>query len=152
MSESEAALNCPKCGSSTVRRSRRANAAEMVRMMIGVYPFRCTTCGDRFWANVWLFNSWKWAKCPRCLNLNLTDWPKRHYRSSTWGQILTTLGGQRHRCSRCRHNFISFRSRLPQHQGAVADLDDLDFDDERPIPSPASGKTAAAEPPASNPK
>ena len=137
---SEAALKCPECGSSSVRRSRRANWSDMVRMMIGIYPFRCTTCAYRFWANVWLFSSWRWAKCPRCLNLNLTDWPKRHYRSSTWAQILTTFGGQKHRCSRCRHNFISFHSRLPEHQGEAADLEELDFDDERTVSDPASGQ------------
>ncbi len=143
MSESEAALSCPKCGASTVRRSRRANLGEMVRMMIGVYPFRCTSCAERFWANVWLFNSWRWAKCPRCLNLNLTDWPKRHYRQSTWFQLLTSLGAQKHRCSRCRHNFVSFRSRLPEYQGEAAALDDLDFDAERPVPKADSPKTNA---------
>ena len=136
MSESEPALTCTKCGAAAVRRSRRANSTEMLRMMFGIYPFRCTSCGERFWANVWLFNSWRWAKCPRCLNLNLTDWPKRHYRTSTWAQILTAIGGHKHRCSRCRHNFISFRPRLPAHQGEAADLEDLDFDDERAVPDP----------------
>ena len=143
--ESEAALNCPHCGAATVRRSRRANAAEMARMMLGIYPFRCTTCGERFWANVWLYSSWRWAKCPRCLNLNLTDWPKRHYRHSAWAQFLTTLGAQKHRCSRCRHNFVSFKNRVPAHQGAQADLDDLDFDDQRPIPEPPSPKPNPAQ-------
>ena len=131
MSESESALSCPKCGSASVRRSRRANAAEMAHMMLGIYPFRCTSCSERFWANVFLFSSWRWAKCPRCLNLNLTDWPKRHYRRNAWADLLTTLGAQKHRCSRCRHNFVSFRSRLPAHQGTPAAEDDLDFDDER---------------------
>lgn len=137
MSESDAALSCPNCGASTVRRSRRVNSSEMVRMMLGVYPFRCTTCGDRFWANVWLFNSWRWAKCPRCLNLNLTDWPKRHYHVTTWAQILSTLGAKKHRCSRCRNNFMSFRPRLPEYQGTEADADDLDFDADRSVPSAA---------------
>lgn len=137
-SESEAALTCPSCGASTVRRSRRATTREMIRMMIGIYPFRCTSCGDRFWANVFLFNSWRWAKCPRCLNLNLTDWPKRHYHSSTWLQMLTTFGAQKHRCSRCRHNFVSFLSRLPAHQGTEANADDLDFGEQRPVPEPGS--------------
>jgi len=133
MNEIESALSCPKCGSATVRRSRRANAGEMMRMTIGIYPFRCISCRDRFWANVWLFRSWRWAKCPRCLNLNLTDWPKRHYRTSMWTQIRTTLGGQKHRCARCRYNFISFLSRFPDYQGAAADSEDLDFDDERVV-------------------
>jgi hypothetical protein len=146
MSESDAALNCPKCGASTVRRSRRVNMQEMVRMMIGVYPFRCTACGDRFWANVFLFNSWRWAKCPLCLNLNLSDWPKRHYRANPWVQILTTFGAQKHRCSRCRHNFVSFRSRLPTYQGTAADAEDSDFDDQRPLPERAEAAKAGKGP------
>ena len=139
MSE-DSALNCPNCGASTVRRSRRANASEMVRMMLGVYPFRCTSCGNRFWANVWLFNSLRWAKCPRCLNLNLTDWPKRHYHVTTWAQILSTFGAKKHRCSRCRNNFMSFLPRLPAYQGTEADVDALDFDDERQAPETAPSK------------
>ena len=142
---SEAALTCPKCGSSSVRRSRRVNANEMSRMMLGVYPFRCNACGERFWASVWLFSIWKWAKCPRCLNLSLSDWPKRRYHLSLWTQLLTTLGARRHRCSRCRHNFISFRQRLPEYQGQAAESDDLDFDDERSAEPAAAPEQPQAE-------
>jgi len=142
----ESALTCPNCGASTVRRSRRANAVEMVRMTLGIYPFRCTSCGNRFWANVWLFNSLRWAKCPRCLNLNLTDWPKRHYHVTTWAQILSTLGAKKHRCSRCRKNFMSFLPRLPAYQGTEADVDELDFDDERQVPRNAPSQAGKAAP------
>lgn len=135
---SEAALTCPKCGSASVRRSRRVNAHEVTRMMMGVYPFRCNACSDRFWASVWLFSIWKWAKCPRCLNLSLTDWPKRHYHLSLLTQLLTTVGAHKHRCSRCRHNFISFLPRLPEYQGQAAESDDLDLDDQRTPAGPAS--------------
>jgi DNA-directed RNA polymerase subunit RPC12/RpoP len=135
MSAGEAALNCPHCGATSVRRSRRANAREVLRMMVGDYPFRCSECGERFWANVWLFNSWRWAKCPRCLNLNLTDWPKRHYRHNSWAQFLATMGAHKHRCSRCRHNFVSFRPRLPAQP-----VEDPELDDRRT--SPDSGRAA----------
>jgi predicted nucleic acid-binding Zn ribbon protein len=131
----DAALNCPNCGASTVRRSRRVNTQEMVRMMMGIYPFRCTTCGDRFWGNVWFFNSWRWARCSRCLSLNLTDWPKRHYHVSTWDHILTILGAKRHRCGQCRNNFLSFRPRMPAYQNAEAEPEDLDFGEGRSVKS-----------------
>ena len=112
-------------------------------MMMGVYPFRCNSCNDRFWASVWLFSVWKWAKCPRCLNLNLTDWPKRHYRNSLWAQALTALGAQKHRCSRCRLNFVSFRPRSPEYQEETVELDDGNLGGESgekivPEPSPPS--------------
>jgi hypothetical protein len=141
---SDAALSCPKCGSSSVRRSRRANTAEMTRMMMGVYPFRCNSCNDRFWASIWLFSVWKWAKCPRCLNLNLTDWPKRHHRISLWVQIMTMLGAQKHRCSRCRNNFVSFHPRSPEFRDEVADLDALSVDDESAVTG--TGEKAVSEP------
>ncbi len=145
---SDMPLACPKCGSPSIRRSRRANTGEMTRMMMGVYPFRCNACSDRFWASVWLFSVWKWAKCPRCLNLNLTDWPKRHYRTTLWTQILTQFGAHKHRCARCRNNFLSFRPRLPEFQGEAADPDDLDFADERAVPkkAPSATKTETAQP------
>ncbi len=145
MSE-DAALSCPSCGASAVRRSRRANTSEMIRMLLGVYPFRCTDCGNRFWASVWLFNSWRWAKCPRCLNLNLTDWPKRHYHVTTWDQIISTLGAKKHRCSRCRNNFMSFLPRLPAYQGNEADVEDLDFHDERQVRAALPSKRATPKP------
>lgn len=146
MSGRDAGINCPSCGSSSVRRSRRANSTEITRMMLGIYPFRCNNCNDRFWANVWLFNSLRWAKCPLCLNRNLTDWPKRHYHVTTWAQLLSMLGAKKHRCSRCRNNFMSFKSRLPQYEGTQADADDLDFDAERQVESssPEPEKTPAA--------
>jgi hypothetical protein len=115
-------------------------------MALGIYPFRCNECGDRFWANVWLFNSWRWAKCPRCLNLKLSNWPKRHHRVTAWAQILSVFGAKKHRCSRCRTNFISFLPRLPAYTGSQADLDDIDFDAERQAPeteNTASGKNHA---------
>jgi DNA-directed RNA polymerase subunit RPC12/RpoP len=136
-------LNCPNCGVSTVRRSRRANISQLFRMMLGVYPFRCMACGDRFSANVWLVSSWRYAKCPRCLNLNLTDWPKRHYHVTTWGQIMSALGAKKQRCNRCRTNFMSFRPRLLGLQGNQVDVDDLDPDAERQAPETA--KTAGAK-------
>jgi len=141
---SDAAIACPKCGSSSVRRSRRASTKEMTRMMMGVYPFRCNSCNDRFWASVWLFSVWRWAKCPRCLNLNLTDWPKRHYRNSLWAQLLTAVGAQKHRCSRCRLNFISFRPRSPEHQEEEPELDYVNPEDESAAAD--TGEKAVSEP------
>ncbi len=144
MSERGTAFHCPECGSTSVRRSRRANATEMFRMMLGVYPFRCTACGARFWSNVWLFNSWRWAKCPRCLNLNLSDWPERHYRVTAWTQFLTVIGGKKHRCSPCRCNFVSFRPRLTQYQFLEED-DEEEILEEHDPHEPKPGESTETE-------
>jgi hypothetical protein len=108
-----APLVCPDCGGSTIRLSRRQNMAELSRMAFGNYPFRCLGCNQRFWANIWLWSVWKYAKCPRCLGLDLTTWSHNMQHLSYWKKLLLTLGARRHRCSRCRCNFVSFRPRSP---------------------------------------
>ena len=122
---SAAAIKCPSCGSTSVRRSRRANMNEMPRMLMGVYPFRCNSCKLRFWDSVWLFSIWKWAKCPRCLNVNLVDWPKRHMNLSLWTQLLLAMGAQKHRCRRCRNNFVSFRPRVEEFDSEIDEGEDV---------------------------
>ncbi len=80
-------------------------------MAMGVYPFRCLACEGRFWVSVWLFSKLGFAKCPKCLGMELTVWPERYFRPSVWRQVAITLGAHRYRCIPCRHNFISFRPR-----------------------------------------
>jgi DNA-directed RNA polymerase subunit RPC12/RpoP len=79
-------------------------------MVIGQYPFRCLDCNCRFWINVWLFAKLRYAKCPRCLGLELTTWPPKRARLQQ--RILVRLGAHRYRCAACRKNFVSF---LPRH-------------------------------------
>jgi hypothetical protein len=110
---SEAALKCPNCASADVRRSRRQNASEAIRMSLGNYPFRCLACNTRFWSSIWLLSVWKYAKCPKCLGLTLTTWLLRSSRPTFFQKLCVTFGAKRHRCSRCRCNFVSFKGRLP---------------------------------------
>jgi hypothetical protein len=51
------------------------------------------------------------AKCPKCLRDDLTDWEERYYYPPRWQQALLHVGGKAHRCGACRHNFVSFRPR-----------------------------------------
>jgi hypothetical protein len=53
-------------------------------------------------------------------------------------QILTAMGAHKHRCSRCRNKFVSFRPRLPEFQGEAADVDDLELNEERSVPENTS--------------
>jgi hypothetical protein len=38
---------------------------------------------------------------------------------SYWKKLLITLGAKRHRCARCRCNFVSFRPRSPIGSSAI---------------------------------
>lgn len=78
-------------------------------MALGIYPFRCLDCKQRVWVNIWLFSKLHFAKCPKCLGLELTTWPRKHYRLHFWSKLALTFGAHPYRCSVCRHNFLSFR-------------------------------------------
>jgi hypothetical protein len=102
-------LICASCGGEDLRRSRRQTVFEAVRMAVGLYPFRCLRCESRFWVSVWLFSKLPFAKCPRCLRMQLTVCPEKHFHSTLWRNLLLTFGAHRYRCSACRYNFCSFR-------------------------------------------
>jgi DNA-directed RNA polymerase subunit RPC12/RpoP len=78
-------------------------------MARGNYPFRCLSCSHRFWGSIWMFSIWQYAKCPKCLGLELSVWPRRSYHLSLGSKLRLTLGGHPYRCARCRCNFVSFR-------------------------------------------
>jgi DNA-directed RNA polymerase subunit RPC12/RpoP len=103
------AIDCPYCGSASLRRSRRASWLELLPMSIGSYPFRCLDCSQRFWVSIWLVSRLRFAKCPKCLGLELTPWSRRHYRLSLWQNLLSTFGAHRYRCAKCRYYFLSFK-------------------------------------------
>lgn len=102
---------CQYCGSINLRRSRRQSLLEIGKMVLGIYPFRCLGCSQRVWVNVWLFSQLPFAKCPKCLGRDLTNWPRSHYRANLWSNLLMTFGAHRYRCPACRYNFLSFRPR-----------------------------------------
>ncbi len=90
-------------------------------MLVGIYPFRCLDCDARVWVSVWLFEKLPFAKCPKCLSIDLTPWPEKHFHPSLWHKLLVTLGAHRYRCMPCRHNFLSFRPRLAERPDDLCD-------------------------------
>lgn len=109
----QSAIACPYCGGLNLRRSRRQAWFEFLGMIFGRYPFRCLDCNQRSWVSVWLFSRLRYAKCPKCLGLELTGWPRKHHHLTLWGNLLSTFGAHRYRCSKCRCNFLSLRPRHP---------------------------------------
>ncbi len=75
-----------------------------------------------------------YAKCPRCLRQDLTDWEEKYYYPPRWQQALLHVGAKAHRCAVCRVNFVAFGRRrsefvpswkLKQQQQAVEPVDTL---------------------------
>lgn len=105
------ALECEQCGGRDIRRARVQSHWERCRALVGVYPFRCRDCHHRFFAGVWLLSKMPYAKCPKCLQLDLGTWSRKYYRPGILANLVITFGAQQYRCSQCRCNFVSFRPR-----------------------------------------
>jgi DNA-directed RNA polymerase subunit RPC12/RpoP len=119
------AFTCPECGNRHIRRSRYQNVTEHLGALFGVYPFRCRDCGARFQADVLMLKRLLYAKCPRCLRMQLTTWSRQFYQA-TWRQnVALILGAQRYRCSTCRYNFVAFRPRLRASKGTRGSIEEL---------------------------
>ena len=111
-------LECAHCGSRQIRRARYLNWGERLRGVLGIHPFRCRKCTHRFLVSVWLFGKLRYAKCPRCLRLELTTWSRRYYKVGFIKTFLVVFGAQKYRCPACRCNFVSFRPRkAPANSG-----------------------------------
>ena len=112
------AFTCPDCGGSNIRRSRYLNYKERLGSLVNVYPFRCRDCGARFKADVLMLKQLFFAKCPRCLRMELSTWSRHAFRPTVWQNVLVVLGAQqRYRCSSCRVNFVAFRPCLKSSKG-----------------------------------
>jgi DNA-directed RNA polymerase subunit RPC12/RpoP len=105
----QSASNCPFCHSSSIRRSKGTGLRDTAKMAVGLYPFRCIECSQRFWASIWQLGWWRYAKCPKCLSLTLTTWTRKSHRLSLWTKLALTSGATRYRCNACRFNFASFK-------------------------------------------
>ncbi len=78
-------------------------------MALGIYPFRCLDCRERFWINIWFFSKRKQAMCPRCLLLDVVRYDAKNMRLGLWKRLQVAAGARGYRCSVCRHRFLSFK-------------------------------------------
>jgi hypothetical protein len=103
------ALQCEQCGGHHLRRANLRGFGEALKACLGIYPFRCRSCQHRFLVSVWFISRLAYAKCPKCLGLELTTWSRKHYNPGLLGNLAITFGAQKYRCVPCRCNFVSFR-------------------------------------------
>ena len=87
-----------------------------------------------------------YAKCPRCLRQDLTDWEEKYYYPPRWQQALLHVGAKAHRCAVCRVNFVAFGRRRSEfvpswrlkQQQQQADAQAPAVETERPKPADAA--------------
>lgn len=101
---------CPSCGGKNIRTSRVQSLGERVQSLIGICPFRCKACSHRFTAPVWDLNTWRYARCPKCLRAELSTWSEQYYNPPFRTVFLLRIGATPYRCEFCRCNFASFRA------------------------------------------
>lgn len=108
-------VQCPECGRREVRSERMYGFRERVLALAGHYAFRCEHCCTRFLERPVDLASVVYAKCPKCLRMDLSSWDPKYYRVSVWSEVKVWLGGHRWRCEPCRRNFVSWRMRREKY-------------------------------------
>ena len=91
---------------------------ELLLSLGELYAFVCRDCSHRFLARLLHPRDIAFAKCPRCLRMDLTTWDPKHYHSGFGVELAVFLGGNRWRCEPCRCNFVSWfprRLRYAKH-------------------------------------
>jgi C4-type Zn-finger protein len=107
-------MKCPICKQEGARRSRRQTTADYILSAIGVYPWRCQSCGARFHARLMSLSNSLHAHCPICGNLALKRISPEHV-DSMFGFLWRNLHIPAFRCEPCRHKYFSI---LPLQQQA----------------------------------
>jgi len=67
-------------------------------------------CKTRFGTSMWEGQTWKYARCPKCLRFELSTWSEQYYNPPTSTVFLLRMGATPYRCDACRCNFASFRA------------------------------------------
>jgi hypothetical protein len=118
-------ISCPVCDSPLVKPARVRRLRERLFALLGYDCARCSACGHRFLASpIGHFESIAFAKCPKCLRMDLTTWDPKYYRPSAWMNLKLWFGAHCWRCEPCRTNFVSFRSRKEKYVRPGGDQDE----------------------------
>lgn len=102
-------VRCPSCGSSSIRSSQIRDGREKFKSFFGFIPFRCKQCSGRFSAPIWNLRFARYARCPKCLRLELSTWSEQFYIAPLSTRLYLRMGATPYRCEFCRCNFASFR-------------------------------------------
>ena len=113
---------CPKCGSGHVKPVHARTLRERFLKLVADDCARWSSCGHRFMATpTGNLGNVTFARCPRCLRMDLGTWDPKYYRPSLWMEFKVWFGANRWRCEPCRTNFVSFRPRKEKYVRPGAD-------------------------------
>jgi predicted nucleic acid-binding Zn-ribbon protein len=105
----ERSVICPHCRTENSRRSKRRGANDAMRGWLGIRPWRCRTCGERFYAWSVPVSLVVFAHCPRCGNLRLQRVSRDHAGHGLRLAVAKVLRIPAFRCDPCRLKFFSLR-------------------------------------------
>jgi hypothetical protein len=72
------------------------------------FSLRCLRGSERFCASIWSLHAARYARCPKCLRMDLSTWTEEFYRPASGTRMLLRTGATLSmEISRC--NFASFR-------------------------------------------
>ncbi|HVN10391.1 MAG TPA: hypothetical protein VMV61_15560 [Patescibacteria group bacterium] len=104
---------CPVCKARACRRSRRRNLRDYALSLVGVLPWRCSTCHTRFHAHRVPFKLMLRAHCPRCGNPKLERIGSDRVEEGRLLALKRILGLPAYRCDPCRMKFYAVRPSDP---------------------------------------
>ncbi len=102
---------CPKCGSRYLRPLPCATLGEWLRSLFGTSRLRCGDCDTAFLARTWNFSLWRYARCPKCLRMDLGTWTEGQARPTAFMKLWLAAGASPYFCEYCRYPFASLRPR-----------------------------------------
>src|SRR5580704_7197356 len=102
-------IQCPNCGAGNLQSSQIRGFAEQLKSLFGVLPFRCRQCPERFLSSIRKLHVAIYARCPKCMRLELSNWSEENYVVPLGTRLLLRAGATPYRCECCRCNFTSYR-------------------------------------------
>ncbi|MGJ5817334.1 hypothetical protein [Paludibaculum fermentans] len=130
---------CPKCASGDVSVRLPRGVYDFLMELCGSYRFRCRNCQHKFRGNPVRFKDLFYAKCPGCLNQDLSAARPDLVQTGVMMSLRSALGANKHHCEHCGAVFASFRPvRNPSHQSAPMVSRGARFKNEPPEIQPMS--------------
>ena len=104
-------VSCPQCGSRYLRPLPYRSLGEWIRSLLGTSRLSCGDCGLRFVARTWDWSFLRYARCPKCLRMDLGYWTEGQAKPTLFIKLWLRLGASPYFCQYCRYAFVSFRAR-----------------------------------------
>jgi predicted RNA-binding Zn-ribbon protein involved in translation (DUF1610 family) len=88
-------------------RSHRGGVADFFGTLMGLRPWRCQACEQRFYAWTVAVRFVRYVHCPRCGNFDLEHIASDRVEQGTLTTLKRFLGFPAYRCDPCRQKFFS---------------------------------------------